>query len=116
MQQSKGVTHDDIIASRAYARDTQSSGRYSRAQPEMRFPANENFLGAAVTALEAAGHNVVWVRIAAPGTTDLDVLACAARNDQPPTEANQYQTPCTATDLTPIQPDGSLARICSTDV
>jgi hypothetical protein len=45
----------------------------------MRFLANENFPGAAVTALEAAGHDVVWVRIAAPGTTDPDVLAWAAR-------------------------------------
>jgi Domain of unknown function (DUF5615) len=44
----------------------------------MRFLANENFPGAAVTALEAAGHGVVWVRIAAPGTTDRDVLAWAA--------------------------------------
>ena len=34
---------------------------------------------AAVTALEAAGHDVVWVRTAAPGTTDPDVLAWAAR-------------------------------------
>jgi uncharacterized protein DUF5615 len=45
----------------------------------MRFLANENFPGAAVTALEAAGHDVVWVRIAAPGTADPDVLAWAAR-------------------------------------
>jgi hypothetical protein len=40
----------------------------------------------------------------------------AACPDEPPTEANQYQTRCTASGLTPIQPDGSLARICSTDV
>jgi len=45
----------------------------------MRFLANENFPGAAVAALDAAGHDVVWVRIAAPGTTDSDVLAWAAR-------------------------------------
>ena len=45
----------------------------------MRFLANENFPGAAVAALEAAGHDVVWVRIGAPGTTDPDVLAWAAR-------------------------------------
>ena len=32
--------------------------------------ADENFPGAAVTALGAAGHDVVWVRIAAPGMTD----------------------------------------------
>jgi Domain of unknown function (DUF5615) len=55
---------------------------YSRTQPEMRFLANENFPGAAVTALEAAGHDVVWVRIAAPGTTDPDVLAWAAREER----------------------------------
>jgi len=48
----------------------------------MRFLANENFPGAAVTALEAAGHDVVWVRIAAPGTTDRDVLAWAAREER----------------------------------
>jgi predicted nuclease of predicted toxin-antitoxin system len=48
----------------------------------MRFLANENFPGAAVTALQAAGHDVVWVRIAAPGTTDPDVLAWAARDER----------------------------------
>jgi predicted nuclease of predicted toxin-antitoxin system len=45
----------------------------------MRFLANENFPGAAVTALEAAGHDIVWVRIAAPGT---DVRAWAAREER----------------------------------
>ena len=48
----------------------------------MRFLANENFPGAAVTALEAAGHDVVWVRTAAPGTSDPDVLAWAAREER----------------------------------
>src|SRR5258708_26442108 len=48
----------------------------------MRFLANENFSGAAVTALEAAGHDVAWVRIAAPGATDPDVLAWAAREER----------------------------------
>jgi predicted nuclease of predicted toxin-antitoxin system len=48
----------------------------------MRFLANGNFPGAAVIALEAAGHDVVWVRIAAPGTTDPDVLAWAARDER----------------------------------
>jgi hypothetical protein len=48
----------------------------------MRFLANENFPGAAATALEAAGHNVVWVRRAAPGATDPDVLAWAAREER----------------------------------
>ncbi len=32
----------------------------------MRFLANENFPGDAVTALEATGHDIVWVRTAAP--------------------------------------------------
>ena len=44
----------------------------------MRILADENFPGAAVAALEAAGHDIVWVRIAAPGATDADVLATAA--------------------------------------
>jgi predicted nuclease of predicted toxin-antitoxin system len=48
----------------------------------MRFLANENFPGAAVKALEALGHNVVWVRVAAPGATDPDVLAWAAREER----------------------------------
>ena len=43
----------------------------------MRFLANENLPGTAVTALAAAGHDVVWVRT--PGTTDPEVLAWAAR-------------------------------------
>jgi predicted nuclease of predicted toxin-antitoxin system len=48
----------------------------------MRFLANENFPGTAVTALIAAGHDVVWVRNAAPGTSDPDVLAWAARDER----------------------------------
>jgi predicted nuclease of predicted toxin-antitoxin system len=48
----------------------------------MRFLANENFPGDAVTALEAAGHDVVWIRIAAPGSKDEDILACAVREDR----------------------------------
>lgn len=39
----------------------------------MRLLANENFPGDAVTALEAAGHDVVWIRIAAPGSKDEDI-------------------------------------------
>jgi hypothetical protein len=46
----------------------------------MRFLANENFPGTAVTALMAAGHDVVWVRSAAPGMGDPDVLAWARRD------------------------------------
>lgn len=45
----------------------------------MRFLANENFPGAAVAALQAHGHDVVWVRIAGPGVTDTVVLEWAAR-------------------------------------
>jgi predicted nuclease of predicted toxin-antitoxin system len=45
----------------------------------MRFLANENFPGATVSALVAAGHDVVWIRTAAPGIADSDVLAWAAR-------------------------------------
>lgn len=45
----------------------------------MRFLANENMPGAAVRALAAAGHDVVWVRMAAPGSADEEVLAWAER-------------------------------------
>ena len=45
----------------------------------MRFLANENFPTDAVTQLKAAGHDIVWVRTAAPGMKDEDVLAWAAR-------------------------------------
>jgi predicted nuclease of predicted toxin-antitoxin system len=48
----------------------------------MRFLANENFPGAAVTALNAAGHDVVWARTVAPGTGDPEVLAWAAREER----------------------------------
>jgi len=45
----------------------------------MRFLANENFPRAAVLALDAAGHDIVWVRNAAPGIADPEVLAWAIR-------------------------------------
>jgi hypothetical protein len=48
----------------------------------MRFLANENFPGRAITALAAAGHDVVWVRVIAPGMSDPDVLAWAARDER----------------------------------
>src|SRR5258705_5201736 len=48
----------------------------------MRFLANENFPGSAVTTLVAAGHDVVWVRNAAPGMTDPDALAWAAHDER----------------------------------
>ena len=48
----------------------------------MRFLANENFPGAAITSLEAAGHDIVWIRLAAPGATDPNVLAMAVREQR----------------------------------
>jgi predicted nuclease of predicted toxin-antitoxin system len=48
----------------------------------LRFLADENFPRAAVTALEAAGHDIVWVRLAAPAAADADVLAAAARESR----------------------------------
>jgi len=48
----------------------------------MRFLANENFPGDAVTALESARHDIVWVRTAAPGSKDEDVLAWAERESR----------------------------------
>jgi len=48
----------------------------------MRFLANENFPGAAVKLLQSAGHDILWVRTAAPGTSDPDVLAWAARESR----------------------------------
>src|SRR5215468_3517141 len=44
----------------------------------MRLLANENFPGAAVDALRARGHDVLWVRTEAPGITDQQVLARAS--------------------------------------
>jgi predicted nuclease of predicted toxin-antitoxin system len=46
----------------------------------MRFLANENFPGAAVTILNSAGHDVIWIRTAVPGASDTEVLAWAARD------------------------------------
>jgi predicted nuclease of predicted toxin-antitoxin system len=48
----------------------------------MRFLANENFPGAAVAALRAAGHDIAWVRIVTPGAADPDVLSWAAREQR----------------------------------
>jgi predicted nuclease of predicted toxin-antitoxin system len=48
----------------------------------MRFLANENFPGSAVEALEAAGHDIVWITTAARGATDPEVLARAAREER----------------------------------
>jgi predicted nuclease of predicted toxin-antitoxin system len=48
----------------------------------MRFLADENFPGAAVAALSAAGSDVVWIGMAAPGISDFEVLARAAREER----------------------------------
>ena len=48
----------------------------------MRFLADENVPGECVAALKLAGHDVVWVRTAAPGITDAEVLAWAAREER----------------------------------
>src|SRR5271165_3545449 len=46
----------------------------------MRFLADENFPGDAVTALRTAGHDVLWIRTDAPGITDQDVLSRSLRD------------------------------------
>ena len=38
----------------------------------MRFLADENIPGDAVAEIEAAGHDIVWVRTVAPGSKDAD--------------------------------------------
>lgn len=48
----------------------------------MRLLADENVPGAAVRALNAAGADIVWVRSAAPGISDGEVLAWAAREER----------------------------------
>jgi predicted nuclease of predicted toxin-antitoxin system len=48
----------------------------------MRFLANENFPGAAVAALRAAGNDVVWIGTEAPGIRDQEVLSWAARDER----------------------------------
>ena len=48
----------------------------------MRFFANENFPGDAVSALREAGHDIAWVRIDAPGSPDRDVLAKAVHENR----------------------------------
>jgi Domain of unknown function (DUF5615) len=45
----------------------------------MRLLADENFPGAAVARLRSAGHDTLWVRTAASGASDPDVLSWAAR-------------------------------------
>ena len=62
-----GLSHEDLAACLAYARDVLRSEKIFRALREMRFLANENFPGDAVVGLKAAGHDIVWVRTTAPG-------------------------------------------------
>lgn len=47
----------------------------------MRLLADENFPGKAITALRAAGHDVVWMRESKPGAPDEEVLELA-RSDK----------------------------------
>jgi len=48
----------------------------------VRFPANENVPGAAVSAIMAAGHDITWKRTVAPGASDSEVLARAVREQR----------------------------------
>ncbi|GAB4580906.1 MAG: hypothetical protein Fur0022_36500 [Anaerolineales bacterium] len=48
----------------------------------MRFLANENFPLDAVRALRALGHDVVWIRTDAPGSSDPQVLDRAQRESR----------------------------------
>ncbi|MBI4728355.1 MAG: DUF5615 family PIN-like protein [Acidobacteria bacterium] len=48
----------------------------------MRLLADENIPRVVVEALRAGGHDVVWVRVEAPGATDLEVARRAAREDR----------------------------------
>lgn len=48
----------------------------------MRFLANENFPGDAVSALRERGHDVAWIRTDAPGIVDPEVLARAQADDR----------------------------------
>ncbi|ARN83080.1 DUF5615 family PIN-like protein [Methylocystis bryophila] len=44
----------------------------------MRFLADENFPGLAVAALRSAGHDVLWICEASPGSSDQQVLQTAS--------------------------------------
>ncbi|WP_208738476.1 DUF5615 family PIN-like protein [Bradyrhizobium vignae] len=48
----------------------------------MRFLADENFPGSAVDALRASGHDVIWIRASAPGSSDREVLAQASHEQR----------------------------------
>lgn len=44
----------------------------------MRILANENFPGKAVEVLRLHGHDVIWIKTDAPGSSDKDILLRAA--------------------------------------
>ena len=48
----------------------------------MRFLADENFPGSVVAVLSGRGHDVTWIRTAAPGMKDADILSWAARESR----------------------------------
>jgi len=48
----------------------------------MRFLANENVPLDAVSALREMGHDVLWVRVDAPGSTDEDILSRAVTEER----------------------------------
>ena len=48
----------------------------------MKLLANENFPGDAIDALRQDGHDVVWIRTDAPGSSDPQVLAQAQAEDR----------------------------------
>jgi predicted nuclease of predicted toxin-antitoxin system len=48
----------------------------------LRLLADENVPGVAVEALRARGHNVLWIRTAVPGSSDLEVLRLAERDNR----------------------------------
>lgn len=48
----------------------------------MRLLADENIPGEAVAALRVAGHDVAWIRVDQPGSSDRDVLARAQEENR----------------------------------
>jgi predicted nuclease of predicted toxin-antitoxin system len=50
----------------------------------VRILADENFPGDAVIALRGRGHDVAWVRSDAPGSSDIQVIACAQTENRVP--------------------------------
>lgn len=48
----------------------------------MRFLADENFPGNAVLALQQQGHDVLWIRLDAPGSSDQEILTRAQAEER----------------------------------